>query len=150
MIADLPKAGSESNCDATMSWEEARQLAAEGVRFGSHTEHHEILTNVPAEDARREILESARTIEAKLGHPCKWFAYPNGTWSPGVRDFVAHAGYEFAFANKPGVWTMETNRWSIPRCNIWEGAVVDASGKFSAAHFEYIAYWRPVRSSRNG
>ncbi|HXQ97693.1 MAG TPA: polysaccharide deacetylase family protein [Candidatus Limnocylindrales bacterium] len=149
-IAGLPKATSESNCDATMSWEQARQLAAEGVRFGSHTLHHEILTNVPEADARREILESAHAIEAKLGQPCKWFAYPNGSWSPGVRDCVAYSGYEFAFANKPGVWTKETDHWAIPRCNIWEGAVVDASGKFSAAHFEYIVYWRPVRSSRNG
>lgn len=148
MSPDLPKPTDESNCDATMSWEEARQLAAEGVRFGSHTVHHEILTNLPEADARREIMESARTLEAKLGLPCKWFAYPNGNWSSSIRDCVADAGYEFAFANKPGVWTKETDPRAIPRCNIWEGAVIDASGEFSAAHFEYVVYWRAVRSSR--
>jgi len=148
-VVDLSELPAGSNSDATMSWQEARQLAAAGVRFGSHTVHHEILTYIPEEDARQEILESARAIEAQLGRPCKLFAYPNGDWSPALRDLVANAGYEFAFAIQPGLWTQETNHWSIPRCNIWEGAVVNASGKFSPVHFDYIVFWKSVRASRN-
>jgi peptidoglycan/xylan/chitin deacetylase (PgdA/CDA1 family) len=148
-IANLTDLQAGSSCDATMSWEAACQLAGAGVRFGSHTVHHEILTRVPEAEARQEILESAGAIEDKLGQPCKFFAYPNGDWSPEVRNWVANAGYEFAFANKPGVWTQETNRWSVPRCNIWEGSVVSASGKFSSVHFDYIVFWKSVRASGN-
>jgi peptidoglycan/xylan/chitin deacetylase (PgdA/CDA1 family) len=56
-----------------------REMAGSGlVRFGGHTESHQILTRVPAELARREIQRSVVTMTELGGRPTTSFAYPNG------------------------------------------------------------------------
>jgi peptidoglycan/xylan/chitin deacetylase (PgdA/CDA1 family) len=149
-IAGFPaEAGpATAEVDATMSWEEIRGLAGVGVEFGSHTVHHQILTQIPAGQARAEVFDSKERVAVALGLPCRAFAYPNGDWSPAVRQMAAEAGYEVAFANRPGIWTLESDCWAVPRCNIWEGAVTGLWGRFSRPHFEYVVFWKSVRSTR--
>lgn len=62
-----------------LSWDEVRQLAAEGVTFGCHTDTHPILGRLPDEQAQREeILRSRDRVAAELGGPVRHFCYPNG------------------------------------------------------------------------
>jgi peptidoglycan/xylan/chitin deacetylase (PgdA/CDA1 family) len=141
-------AGSDSFIDATMRWREIEALASRGVTFGSHTLSHPILTGVPRSEAQQEIAGSKLAIEQKLRRECRLFAYPNGDWSAEVRQLVAEAGYELAFANRPGAWTRDTDRFVIPRTNIWEGSLVGPSGRFSRLAFEYAAFWKAVRAEK--
>jgi peptidoglycan/xylan/chitin deacetylase (PgdA/CDA1 family) len=117
-----------------------------GVKFGSHTQSHEILTRVPPGKAYRELKESKREVEERLGDSCLLFSYPNGDWSQPVRDFVAQLGYRFAFTNQQGVWTRECDPFLIPRVNLWEGALIGPRGRFSAAAFDYVVFWRASRT----
>ncbi|HEX3154602.1 MAG TPA: polysaccharide deacetylase family protein, partial [Candidatus Angelobacter sp.] len=131
MVVSSPSIDS-SAVDKTMTWDQIAELHAGGVTFGSHTSTHEILTMVPAAQAEREIIESRRSIQQKLGTCCEMFSYPNGDYSEPVRDLVAQAGYKFAFLNQePGVWTRDCDPFLIPRVNVCEYHLVDAKGNFS-------------------
>lgn len=133
--------------DATLTWEDIVQIASQGTQFGSHTQNHHILTTIPATAVQAELAESKRALEVGLGRPCTLFAYPNGSWSPEVRDLVVQEGFDLAFVNSPGVWYSETDRWLIPRVNLWEGSLTSASGNFSPVVFQYATFWRAYRAS---
>jgi peptidoglycan/xylan/chitin deacetylase (PgdA/CDA1 family) len=128
--------------DSTMSWEDARSLSESGFLLGSHTLHHEILTQISPEESREEITASRTQLKRKIGRPCFALAYPNGDWSAEIRKLTAFAGYAMAFANKPGVWTAETDPLTVPRIGLWEGAVTNFRGQFSRPHFEYVVFWK--------
>jgi peptidoglycan/xylan/chitin deacetylase (PgdA/CDA1 family) len=134
--------------DSTMSWEEARRLSESGYLLGSHSLHHEILTRIPLQETRVEILESRRRLNLEIGRRCFAFAYPNGNWSPEIRELTASAGYAMAFANKPGVWTAQTDLFTVPRIGLWEGAITNFRGHFSRPHFEYVVFWKTLREAR--
>jgi peptidoglycan/xylan/chitin deacetylase (PgdA/CDA1 family) len=134
--------------DSTMSWEDARRLSESGFLLGSHTLHHEILTRIPLEETCEEIIESRRRLNLEIGGRCFAFAYPNGDWSPEIRELTASAGYAMAFANKPGVWTAQTDLFTVPRIGLWEGAITNLRGHFSRPHFEYVVFWKTLRENQ--
>ncbi len=83
-----------------LSWEEIRELRANGFEIGSHTVEHPILTQIPSNRLTRELEESKRVIEENLDCRCPYFAYPNGgsdDISATVLAAVTEAGYNFAF-----------------------------------------------------
>lgn len=84
-----------------LSWDEARNIQADGIAFGAHTVTHPILTRVSLEQAEQELIDSKKQIEEKLGGLVKTFAYPNGQErdiSPAVIDAVKRAGFQAAFS----------------------------------------------------
>jgi peptidoglycan/xylan/chitin deacetylase (PgdA/CDA1 family) len=83
---------------STMTWEQLRELAAGGVEIGSHTRTHPHLTRLSDDELAAELRESRATIEAELGRPCRFFAYPYGEEDERVRQAARAAGYEAAFA----------------------------------------------------
>jgi len=137
-----------SQVDSTMTWDLARSLSKAKITLGSHTLNHEILTRVPVDLARVEVTESGKRVSQEIGQPCFAFAYPNGDWSPRVRDITASAGYTVAFANRPGLWGVGTDPFAVPRVNLWEGAVTGPLRRFSKPHFEYVVFHRAIRAAQ--
>jgi peptidoglycan/xylan/chitin deacetylase (PgdA/CDA1 family) len=131
-----------------LTWPDVKEMAAAGISFGSHTNTHAILTDIPGSDAVRELTGSKSAIEAELS-ACASFAYPNGDWSPQIRDLVAQSGYQAAFINSPGIWQARGNRFSIPRINVWEGSLAGIRGQFSRLALEYAIFWKAYRASGN-
>jgi peptidoglycan/xylan/chitin deacetylase (PgdA/CDA1 family) len=131
-----------------LTWSDVKDMSQGGISFGSHTDSHTILTGIPRDEVIHELAESKRTIEAKL-NACRWFAYPNGDWSPSVRALVEQSGYQAAFTNAPGIWRADGNRFSIPRVNVWEGSLIGFNGRFSRMALEYAVFWKAHRASSN-
>jgi len=132
--------------DRTMTWEQIAELHVGGVRFGSHTSTHEILTAIPVAQAEHEITSSRALIEQKLSETCSLFSYPNGDCSEPVRGLVARAGYKLAFLNQtPGVWTRDCVPFLIPRVNVCEYHLVDSRGNFSPLIFDYAVVWSAAK-----
>ena len=80
-----------------LNWSEIRIMQQNNIHFGAHTCTHPILTNMPLEDAKKEIFESKRIIEEKLGLAVKHFAYPNGRpkdFNEELRQFCKEVGFE--------------------------------------------------------
>jgi peptidoglycan/xylan/chitin deacetylase (PgdA/CDA1 family) len=82
----------------TMSWDELRGLAADGVAIGSHTISHVHLTQLEDAELARELRESKQRVEDEIGAACRLFAYPYGEHNERVRTAARAAGYERAFA----------------------------------------------------
>jgi peptidoglycan/xylan/chitin deacetylase (PgdA/CDA1 family) len=82
---------------ANLTWDEVREMADMGFEIGSHTVTHPDMAAVPLEQARRELIESKRTIETQLARPVRWFAYPFGGREHCREDrlsLVTEVGYE--------------------------------------------------------
>ena len=133
--------------DRTLSWQEIAQMDEAGVRFGSHTRSHEILTSLPINMARREVEGSDAAIEQVLGRPCDAFSYPNGSWSAEARSIVAEAGFKLAVTVDRKIWTADSDPLAIPRSNVYEDDLVGLNGRFSPAMFEYTAIWKAWQRS---
>lgn len=120
----LQSVGADSRFDAhretapplpMLTWEQALEMQGSGVvEFGSHTVRHRNLLEIPFAEAREEILESKRLLEAKLGREVLGFAYPwgEGAGDPGIRRCVLAAGYRYDVSTVKGItpfpWDRET------------------------------------------
>jgi peptidoglycan/xylan/chitin deacetylase (PgdA/CDA1 family) len=82
----------------TMSWDELRDIVAEGVEVGSHTRTHAHLTTVSEVELEHELVGSRQELEDELGRRCRFLAYPYGEENPRVQSAARAAGYEAAFA----------------------------------------------------
>lgn len=69
-------------------WDALRQLDPSLVTIGSHSLTHAVLTSLDAHDLEREVGESRRLLEARLGRPVEQFAYPNGDLDGNVAQAV--------------------------------------------------------------
>ncbi len=146
LVAEHNPSHAMADVDTTMTWEQIRELDRQGVRFGSHTSTHEILTAIPLFQAEEEIGESRERIEQELKKPCQLFSYPNGDCSEEVRKLVQRAGYRFAFLNQePGVWTRDCDPYLVPRVNVCEYHLVNAKGEFSPLIFDYAVVWNAAK-----
>lgn len=68
-----------------LSWDDCTKILQNGMSMGAHTVNHFALSSLSDEDAEKELLNSKRTIEDKLGIACHHFCAPIGI--PG-RDFI--------------------------------------------------------------
>lgn len=59
-----------------LTWEEVRELHADGIRIGSHTVTHPALNDIEESAVEYEIAYSKQTIEDHLGEPIRSFSYP--------------------------------------------------------------------------
>jgi peptidoglycan/xylan/chitin deacetylase (PgdA/CDA1 family) len=86
-----------------ITWEQAREMEANGIEIGSHTCTHPILTRVSEERLRRELWESKARLEEVLKHRVEQFCYPNGDNDGRVQGEVARAGYRVAVTCESGL-----------------------------------------------
>jgi sugar transferase (PEP-CTERM/EpsH1 system associated) len=98
-----------------MDWDDVQVAAECGLEFGSHTVSHAVLPTEDAARARWEIEESKRVLESRLGHPVSAFCYPNGAYTPAIREMVRQAGYECALTVEPGLNEGRSDRYTLRR-----------------------------------
>jgi peptidoglycan/xylan/chitin deacetylase (PgdA/CDA1 family) len=88
-----------------MTWDEIRELDAEGMEIGCHTMTHLILTKLKSdEQLRREIVAAKDMIEARIGRPVTSLAYPFGQYDERVVAAAREAGFATARSTWPGVF----------------------------------------------
>jgi peptidoglycan/xylan/chitin deacetylase (PgdA/CDA1 family) len=61
-----------------LTWNQIRQMAADGFEIGSHTIHHISLASVSEQTAEQELSESKATLQQQLNRPIQFFCYPAG------------------------------------------------------------------------
>lgn len=79
-----------------MSWDQVRELHAQGFEIGAHTVSHADLGQVEGDAARAEIVGSKAALENQLGSPVSLFAYPFGreqALTEANRTLVREAGF---------------------------------------------------------
>ncbi len=84
-----------------MTWEQAREMQAAGMAFGSHTHNHEVLSKLPIETQYEELKCSHEILERELNGPVESVAYPVGgrnAFSPDTQEMAKRSGYKIAFS----------------------------------------------------
>jgi len=107
-----------------LTWEEVMQMNHNGIDFGSHGCSHRIMPALTDAEIQRELRESKRIIEQRLGRE--------------IKLFVQDCGYVCALATG-GKKEPEsgTDLYSLKRINVHEGVSVGPTGKFSPAMFSF-------------
>jgi len=113
-----------------LTWRECRAMLDAGMTIGSHTCSHVRLIDLNEDDVRRQLRESKRMIENKLGIECRHFACP---WGGPGKDFhvqrdvniARELGYRSFLTTQRGTNPDGRSPFAICRDNMfasWENA----------------------------
>ena len=110
-----------------LTWEQLQYMQSRGVEIGSHTVSHADLSQVDTARQRQEILQSKLSLEAGIGKPVQFLAYPFGQFNPSIFSLLQQAGYRGACTGLAGLNTAADPpyRWkriNVPRAKLglWE------------------------------
>jgi peptidoglycan/xylan/chitin deacetylase (PgdA/CDA1 family) len=121
-LAEL--AGVEFPRNLMMSADAVRQLVVAGMDIGGHTHDHPILTSIPDDEVREQILLNRRCLESLANRPLTLFAYPNGKpdqdYCARHAKIVRECGYSAAVTTAFGSGGIETDPLQIPRIAPWD------------------------------
>ncbi len=99
---------------AFMTWDNLKELQSNGMDIEGHSMTHPILTHITdTAKLHKEIYESKKLLENKLGQPIKIFAYPYGIYDDHIIDMVQDAGYQMARTIHNGKTQPEDARYKL-------------------------------------
>lgn len=104
-----------------MDWHELKSLERQGITIGSHTVTHPYLTSVDQSTAEKEIVESKKILEEKLGRPVRVFSYPYGDANASVKRMVKEAGYDGAVSVNIGTNGRKSDPYDLHRIRVRGG-----------------------------
>jgi peptidoglycan/xylan/chitin deacetylase (PgdA/CDA1 family) len=111
-----------------LNWDEVRDMAAQGVTFGSHSKSHRILTTIPAPDVRDEIAGSWDVIRRQGVNAIPVLCYPNGDYNSAIQTMAKEAGYLAATSCDPGLeGTAPGDAYALKRLSVHEDVTSSAS-----------------------
>jgi len=128
VLESLGLNGKQQRMPRTMlNWEEVKEMAGNGITFGSHSHTHPILSKMPIREAKEEIATSKKIIEERLGIEVRHFAIPNGgeqDFSRELRDYCGELGFEsvatlIAGTNTPSDGEVYNLKRIGAMCPIW-------------------------------
>jgi peptidoglycan/xylan/chitin deacetylase (PgdA/CDA1 family) len=116
---EIPLPGKDAQSAQLMTWEHLREMARSGHGIGSHTFSHRVLATLTVDQQSREIRDSRRELENRIGGNVHSLAYPVG----GTRHINLHsvrlareAGYTQAFTFNTGIATLPVaDCYRVPR-----------------------------------
>lgn len=116
----------------SVSWSMLKTMIEQGVTVGSHTSSHVLLPHHEQQRVMQELQGSREAMEAELGVPCRFLAYPDGQFNERIAGAAEEAGYSAALTICNHLIDQRP-RYSVPRTVLWEKACIDTTGQFSPA-----------------
>lgn len=104
--------------DNFLNLAELKQLQSQGIEIGSHTVDHLALADLSPEDKLKELKDSKLLLEEKLSQKVAFLAYPFGSHSENVAQFMTEAGYQGGLTGKPGLNDEKTPPYLLKRINV--------------------------------
>lgn len=105
-----------------LTWNQITEMAGSGlITFGSHTVHHYALTYLNNQQVQLEVEQSKNVLQAHVGYPVNWFAYPYGNVNNRVEGIVRQAGYTGAFGTANGDYLSTDYMFTLPRVRVSGG-----------------------------
>jgi peptidoglycan/xylan/chitin deacetylase (PgdA/CDA1 family) len=126
LISDSVKSGGLPGYQDSLNLKEVRELAKiPGFSFQGHTKTHWHLREMTPEQLDLELRESKKDLEAMLGEPVDYLAYPFGEFNQTVMETAKKAGYRLAFSTsfkklegiKEGPYSLTRSKISISADN---------------------------------
>jgi peptidoglycan/xylan/chitin deacetylase (PgdA/CDA1 family) len=103
---------------ALMGWREIRDLAAEGIHFGSHMASHSHMSTLSSRAIVREAALSRALIERVTGAPCRAIAAPFGEASDRFVRIAWQCGYRLGVTVEPGFAHLDADALRLPRIEV--------------------------------
>jgi len=106
-----------------LNWSQVREMSEQGISFGAHTVSHPVLATVPLDEAKREISESKKKIEERIGKPVSSFAYPFGKkadYKPEIFPILEKIQFKCAVTTEAGINNYGTSLFELNRFGPWE------------------------------
>jgi peptidoglycan/xylan/chitin deacetylase (PgdA/CDA1 family) len=111
-----------------MTWEDVRELHAQGIRFGSHTVTHPDLRSMEPDQIEYELGYSKEIIEQEVGDAVESFSYPfpfpeeDRDFARFIGDTLENQGFKNGVSSIIGRAHRHSNRFSLPRIpiNTWD------------------------------
>lgn len=106
---------------SVMTWDQARQLALEGVSFGSHSISHRKLIDLSFPEVQHEIRHSKELLESGIGRPIDSFAYPyafpeqDGRFLQHYRYLLEGSGYRTGATTMIGTVSPQDDQFLLKR-----------------------------------
>jgi peptidoglycan/xylan/chitin deacetylase (PgdA/CDA1 family) len=101
-----------------IDWPQAMDCSGRGIEIGAHGVTHADLTQLPFDEARREIDDSKRTIEDRIASPVVSFAAPYGHITPALRAHLSQS-FQCAVGTSMASATAASDRYDLPRIDMW-------------------------------
>jgi peptidoglycan/xylan/chitin deacetylase (PgdA/CDA1 family) len=104
-----------------LNWEQVQVMHRAGISFGSHTVTHPVVSRLAVEEMARELTESKKIIEGRLGTPVQDFAFPFGSFDDCGSEAgsqLASAGYRCAVTTVHGVNSVGTDPFALRRVQV--------------------------------
>jgi len=104
-----------------LSWDEITEMKNNGVIFGAHTMSHPILTRIPLQSAKLEIVNSKQVIEKETGERVSFFAYPNGgpdDFNEEIIQIIKESGFSCACSLISGVVKSDDDLFALKRMGV--------------------------------
>ena len=114
-----------------LTWEQVRTMQDGGISFGSHTMTHPIVSQLDPAKLEKELAESKRVLEDRLGSPVRDFAYPFGKLAdcgPLAAEVLARCGYRSAVTTVAGINTPGTSLFELRRVQVGEDSSLATFG----------------------
>jgi peptidoglycan/xylan/chitin deacetylase (PgdA/CDA1 family) len=118
---------------ALLEWEMVAEMAEAGISFGSHSDQHAVLTLEAEPEVERDLVNSKRLLEARLGRPVRHFAYPNGCYSGAIKRLMARAGFEVAVTTERRINRRGDDLLALGRICLCEESTRGLTGRYSRA-----------------
>jgi peptidoglycan/xylan/chitin deacetylase (PgdA/CDA1 family) len=128
-----------------LTWAEIQQAAPE-VHFGSHGVDHPQLGLIPLDIAKRELIESREAIEFYTGTPCRYLAYPNGSFNKNVISLAKTCKYSAAVTTISGLNQSKEEMLTLRRFAFPQ---IDEPAGILAAVAGLSSQWKKLRTTRH-
>ena len=103
-----------------MNWKQVKEIDKEDFAFiGNHSHSHKYLVNFDFEEFKKDIDQSIKIFEEKLGYNPKYFSYPFGEYSLKQKKYISQK-FEYAFGQHSGVIDINKDKFELPRFPINE------------------------------
>ena len=103
-----------------MSWDEIIEISKEDFVFiGNHSHSHDYLVKYNFEKFKKDIVESIKIFEKRLGYNSNFFSYPFGEYSLEQKKYISK-NFDYAFGQHSGVIDLNKDRHELPRFPINE------------------------------
>lgn len=99
-----------------MSVTQVQALAScPGVTIGAHSHCHNLLDQIPLDEARTSVLTSRRLLQDWTGQDVRHFAYPNGNHDAALRAMLRDEGFSTAVALDNGLAQPGADMFALSR-----------------------------------
>jgi peptidoglycan/xylan/chitin deacetylase (PgdA/CDA1 family) len=118
------RAGARLPTNLMMTTAQVRSLYEAGMTVGAHTVTHPILAEIPAKQARDEMVAGRVALEKITGAPVRLFAYPNGRplrdYRPEHAAMAREVGFDAAVSAAWGAARAGDDLFQLPRFTPWD------------------------------